>query len=514
MLRSVLAALLAALLVACGVNPVTGEKELQIVSAAQEVATGQQHYLPSRQAQGGDLVIDPALTRYVQGVTARLAAVADRKELPYEVVVLASGVPNAWALPGGKLAVNRGLLLELQDEAELAAVIGHEIVHAAARHGAKAMERGMLSQVGLAAVALGVGDEKHGDLIVGGAQLGLALVTTRYGREAELESDKYGTEYLKAAGYDPQAAVTLQETFVRLSQGKRQDFLSGLFASHPPSQERVAANTRHAARLGVGGDRGRERYQAAIAGIVKSREAYALYDKGVAALRTDAVAARTLAEQAIAKEPRESLFYALKGHALTKANQRQEALRWYDQAIERNPAYFEYWLARGLTRKALGDATGSRTDLEQANKLLPTAAASEALGAFALAAGDSAGAERLWRAAAGSSAPEGQRAAANLARLMLARDPADYFATRADLDPQGRVVITVQNRAPVAVADLALQVVRVDPKTRQQVASLQVRVPNRLAAGASARIVVAMTLTDAQQLKGVRARVQRVRVLD
>lgn len=514
MFRLALATLLTALLVACGVNPVTGEKELQFVSASQEIATGQQHYLPSRQAQGGDLVIDPELTRYVQGVTAKLAAVAHRKDLPYEIVVLASGVPNAWALPGGKMAINRGLLLELQDEAELAAVIGHEIVHAAARHGAKAMERGMLSQVGLAAVALGVGDEKHADLIVGGAQLGLALVTTRYGREAELESDRYGTEYMKAVGYDPQAAVSLQQTFVRLSEGRRPDFLSGLFASHPPSQERVTANIGHAARLGAGGERGRERYQAAIAGIVKSKAAYALYDKGAAALKTDAAAARALAEQAISKEPRESLFYALKGHALAKADQRQEALRWYGKAIERNPAYFEYWLARGLARKALGDTAGSRGDLERANQLLPTAAASEALGAFALAAGDTRGAETYLRAAAGSSAPEGRRAAVALARLVLAREPGEYLTTRVALDAEGRVLVTVANRAPVGVADLELVVTRFDARTRTQSASELVRVPQRLASGTSLRVLTPLRLDDPKLLDQVRVQVRAARPLD
>ena len=87
-------------------------------------------------------MIDPELTKYVNEVGQRLAAVSDRK-LPYEFVVINNSVPNAWALPGGKIAVHRGLLIELNSEAELAAVLGHEIVHAAARHGAKGMERGI-----------------------------------------------------------------------------------------------------------------------------------------------------------------------------------------------------------------------------------------------------------------------------------------------------------------------------------------------------------------------------------
>ena len=135
LLLPVLAAL--ATLAACGVNPVTGKKEIQFVSEAQELKIGEQNYAPMRQAEGGDFDVLPEPTAYVNEVGQKLAAVADRK-LPYEFVVLNNSVPNAWALPGGKIAVNRGLLTELQSEAELAAVLGHEIVHAAARHGAKA----------------------------------------------------------------------------------------------------------------------------------------------------------------------------------------------------------------------------------------------------------------------------------------------------------------------------------------------------------------------------------------
>src|SRR5262245_15155681 len=120
---------LCTLLSACGVNPVTGKKEIQFVSEAQEKEIGEKNYSPARQGEGGDLTVLPDLTNYVSSVGKKLAAVADR-QLPYEFVVLNNSVPNAWALPGGKIAVNRGLLYELNSESELAAVLGHEIVHA------------------------------------------------------------------------------------------------------------------------------------------------------------------------------------------------------------------------------------------------------------------------------------------------------------------------------------------------------------------------------------------------
>src|SRR6188768_2826057 len=119
MLRIFAAALLLLTLSACGTNPVTGKREIQFVSEAQELQIGEQQYAPTRQSEGGDFKMLPELSAYVSEIGQKLAAVSDRK-LPYEFVVLNSSVPNAWALPGGKIAVNRGLLTELQSEAELA----------------------------------------------------------------------------------------------------------------------------------------------------------------------------------------------------------------------------------------------------------------------------------------------------------------------------------------------------------------------------------------------------------
>ena len=266
-LRTCLWMALALVLGGCGVNPVTGKQEIQFVSEAQEVQMGEQYYAPTRQSEGGDFTVMPELTQYVNGVGQKLAAVADRK-LPYEFTVLNSSVPNAWALPGGKIAVNRGLLTELQNEAELAAVLGHEIVHAAARHGAKAQERGTLLQVGMAAAQIGAAiggvDQSVANMAIQGAGVGAQMIQQKYSREQELESDRYGMRYMKAAGYDPWGAVTLQETFVRLSESgpRRKGWLEGLFASHPPSAERVAQNRIAAAELGRGGELGAERYAA------------------------------------------------------------------------------------------------------------------------------------------------------------------------------------------------------------------------------------------------------------
>ena len=170
-LRALLILVVATVFAGCSVNPVTGKQEIVFVSEADEIRMGEQAYLPSQQSQGGVYDVDPALTAYVERVGRKLVAVSDR-DLPYEFVVLNNSVPNAWAMPGGKMAINRGLLVELENEAELAAVLGHEIVHAAARHSAQQMTRGTFSQVLVAATAIAVGDSDYGALATGSEAVG------------------------------------------------------------------------------------------------------------------------------------------------------------------------------------------------------------------------------------------------------------------------------------------------------------------------------------------------------
>jgi Zn-dependent protease with chaperone function len=267
-----------ALLPACTTNPVTGESEFTLMSEAQELQIGEQYYLPTQQSQGGELRIDPGLSAYVSDVGQRIAAVSDRK-LPYEFVVLNSSVPNAWALPGGKIAVNRGLLTALENEAELAAVLGHEVVHAAARHSAQAQTRGMLLQGALIGSMIGAQGSDYANLIMAGASLGAQLITQRYGRDAERESDYYGIEYMVRAGYDPRAAITLQEKFLALAQdqGRNPSWFEGLFLSHPPSAERIENNRQAVAALALEGrdlELGRARYQEALAFLNDAAPAY------------------------------------------------------------------------------------------------------------------------------------------------------------------------------------------------------------------------------------------------
>ena len=472
-------------LAGCTVNPVTGDRELGLVSTAEEIGVGEAQYIPSRQMQGGDFVLDPNLNDYVAEVGYRLADVSDRA-LPYEFVILNSSVPNAWALPGGKIAVNRGLLLELDSEAELAAVLGHEIVHAAARHGAQAMQRSMILQGALLATTVAARGD-YSNLAIGAASVGAQLINQRYGRGAELEADLYGMNYLASAGYDPQAAVALQETFMRLSEGRSQDWLSGLFASHPPSTERVNRNRETAAALPGGGELGRDRYQVATQRIRETQPAYDAYDRGRTALaenRPDD--AEQLAAEAMGLVPGEAQFHALAGNVDLARDRFTAAIDHYDDAIGRYDEFFYYHLQKGLAHEALGQRDSAELHLQTSIDLFPTAEAYYGLGTLAEDRGDRETALEHYRVAATANSPAGQAAQDALIRLDLPENPGGYLQLRTLLDSQGQLIVEVANPTRIAVTDLRLSVRYVDSSGTIQQTGRQLN--RTLASGEAVRL--------------------------
>lgn len=452
----------------CAVNPLTGKTEFMTVTPQQELAMGRQNYVPMQQSQGGIYDIDPQLTAYVQRVGARVAAQSG-VNLPYEFVVLNNSVPNAWALPGGKIAVNRGLLTELESEAELAAVLGHEAVHAAARHTARQMSRGMLLQVGVMGTAIAARNSDFRDLIVGGSNILAQAGLARYGRDAELEADRYGMQFMSKAGYDPQGAVSLQETFVKLSSERRSDWLSGLFASHPPSEERVRANIATAISLPAGGFRGEREYQAAIQRTRQLKPAYAAYDEGRKALADkDTERALTLASKALTLFPGEAHFHALRGDIRLLQKNYDWAETNYTRAIQRRDNFFYYHLQRGLVRKELGQTDAATADLRQSIDLLPTAPAHYALGDIARARGDLPEAIEHYRIVAKSGGEYGKAAAGALARLELPANPGAYVASACSADGSGKLIVAVRNESPVVIRGVQVSVVYMESGRQQQ----------------------------------------------
>ncbi len=242
-LRTPLACLaLAALVVACATNPVTGEKNFVLMSEDQELELGRQYH----QAVLKDMpVYDvPALQAYVDRVGQELATKSHRQNLIYRFTVLDSPTVNAFALPGGYIYITRGILAYMNSESQLAGVLGHEIGHVTARHSVRQHSTNTLVQILGAAAAVGTGSRAVSDL---SNVLGTALVRG-YGRNMELEADRLGAEYLAGVGHDPEHMIDVigilksQEEF-ELQRAKEEDreprAYHGLFSTHPRNDQRL-----------------------------------------------------------------------------------------------------------------------------------------------------------------------------------------------------------------------------------------------------------------------------------
>lgn len=419
MLKALLTALtLAFTLAGCSVNPVTGERQLSIIPENQELSMGAEQYKPTQQTQGGLFYLDPELTVYVREVGMKLAAVSDRPDLPYDFVVLNSSVPNAWALPGGKIAINRGLLTAFSDEAQLASVLGHEIVHAAARHSVQRMQQAQIIGLGVGALGLALTDNEWAGMVMGGAAVGAQLALAQYSQGDELESDYYGIRYMKAAGYDPQAAVELQQIFLEMSKGRSAGFIDGLLATHPPSAKRVAANRKLVSEIGGGGYRGEDVYQKKTALLRKLQPAYDAHDKAVElAGKKEYAAAIDKVNQAIKLAPREAMFYNLRGRLYQQQENLDKAAKDFDKAVELYPEMYVYRINNGLNALEQNNLGKAKDNLTQANQSVPTSIAFLRLGDIAVKQNDRGEAVANYRTAARAGGEIGQEAQAKLARL-------------------------------------------------------------------------------------------------
>ncbi|MDP2266383.1 MAG: M48 family metallopeptidase [Thiobacillus sp.] len=236
----VVTALLAASLAGCQENPVSGRKQLALVSEEQAQASSAQAYATtlSDAQKKGKLSHDAALNSRVKRITDRLIAEAKlmyppSRDWKWSVAVIDEPTLNAWCMPGGKMAIYTGIInkLNLSDD-EIAQIMGHEISHALLGHGRERMSRAMATQGGLLLGSIIAGQ----DLSVLGPVADIAL-TLPNSRDAESEADRYGIELAARSGYDPRAAIRLWEKMSAASGNGPPQFLS----THPAPDNRIQA---------------------------------------------------------------------------------------------------------------------------------------------------------------------------------------------------------------------------------------------------------------------------------
>lgn len=263
----------ATLLAACATNPVSGRSEVALMSRSDEVKIGQQMHTQILQQMGQ--YDDAALQDYVQYVGAKLAKQSHRPELDWHFTVVDTDDVNAFALPGGYVYVSRGILPYLSSEAELAAVLGHEIGHVTARHAVRQQSKAAGVGILSTAAAIFTGQGAVGDLTNVAGQ----AVLSGYGREMELEADGLGAEYLARTEYDAGAIIRVvgalkeQELFEREQarlEKREPRIYHGVFASHPDNDKRLQEAIQAAAKVANGGTghaENRDAYLRAIEGL-------------------------------------------------------------------------------------------------------------------------------------------------------------------------------------------------------------------------------------------------------
>ena len=222
------------------VNPVTGEKQHVAMSVPQEIALGVQS-APAMAAQmGGEVDPHSQSATLVREVGERLVAesVASKSHYRFQFHLLRDPeMVNAFALPGGQIFITTGLLKRLQNEAQLAGVLGHEIGHVIHRHAAQHMAKGQFGQILVTAVGVASSDERHsGRSNQQVAAMVNSMVTLKYGREDESQSDQFGLEAMTASGFDPQQMLGVMKILAEVSKGNRQpEWLQ----SHPHPEHRA-----------------------------------------------------------------------------------------------------------------------------------------------------------------------------------------------------------------------------------------------------------------------------------
>ncbi len=223
------------LMAGCAINPVTGHRELMLLSESQEISLDRQNSPHQISADYGT-TLDKGLDNYVSQIGQVIAANSHRPQMPYSFHVLNAPYVNAYAFPGGTIGITRGILLDLENEAELASLIGHEAGHVASRHTGQRMTRGLLAAVVLTGVSATAGSQM-GDLVAGLGGIGAGALLAGYSRNQEREADSLGLEYMVRSDYNPEGFVGLMNMLNEMS-GKNESSMAVLFSTHPMSSER------------------------------------------------------------------------------------------------------------------------------------------------------------------------------------------------------------------------------------------------------------------------------------
>ncbi|BBO92677.1 M48 family metalloprotease [Desulfosarcina ovata] len=344
----------AGLATGCATNPVTGRSQLMMMSEDEEIAIDKKQS-PHQFSSDYGTTQDRALQNYVQTTGKHLAANTHRPQMPYDFHCVNANYVNAYAFPGGSIACTRGILLELGNEAELAALLGHELGHVNARHTASSMSKAQLASIavgGLSIVAGAAIGSGAGDLAGQLGQLGSGALLASYSRDNERQADGLGMEYMTRSGYGPQGMVGLMEMLNTMNQHQA-SATDLLFSTHPMSTERYQTAVSQAkndyARFN-GNPLYRDRYMDNTARLRKIKGAIKKMQDGEEAMGKEKYGdAEALFKQALAEAPDDYTGLLLMAKCQLAQKKNAAAERYVQRAKQVYPQEAQAYHISGIT---------------------------------------------------------------------------------------------------------------------------------------------------------------------
>ena len=342
----------------CATHPVTGDTMLVGLNEQDEVAIDRKH-APWQFSADFGAAQDVGLNRYVSDVGSGLWSRSHRPAMPYSVRVVNANYINAYTFPGGSMATTRAMLLELQNEDELAGLLGHEIGHVNARHASQRMGQAMAVEITLAVLA-GAAESSRNNadwapLIAFGGELGASALLASYSRDNEREADALGLAYMSRAGYNADGMVGLMNVLRSLSK-KKPGLLETMLSSHPMSEERYEtanrdAVTKYAASRGA--RLKRERYMDSTARLRMLKPAIDAQQRGQMLVAKKSIGeAEIQFIEALRVAPNDYTGLVLMAQTQVAQKKYAEAERYVDRAVSVYPTEGQALQLAGLLKLA------------------------------------------------------------------------------------------------------------------------------------------------------------------
>lgn len=365
----------AGFLLGCAANPVTGKSQLMLVSEDQEIEIDRQ-YSPYQFSTDYGLIQDKILNNYINQTGKKISGLTHRPHMPYSFQGVNAAYVNAYAFPGGSIAATRGILIELRNEAELSALLGHEIGHVNARHTAAQMSKSGLTNTLIGGIATIAGTQVPG-LGSLASQLGMftaGAFLAHYSRDNERQADALGLEYMVKAGYNPNGFVGLMD-MLRSTSKHEPSAIELMFSTHPMSDERyssavktVQTKYRHAQNLPFY----RERYMDHTAKLRAMKEAIQAIQKGERAMAEEKYdEAETYFKKALKQAPDDYAGLVMMTKCQMVREKYSEADRFVKKAKNVYPQEAQAYYLAGFVNMNQKQYDSAYEDFKTYEKILP-----------------------------------------------------------------------------------------------------------------------------------------------